>query len=1202
MKPLISKIHLLLFLTSYISSEEIGTGDSVAVETILKENLNTNEKGAVETPDVDHIVQGSESFENVNDKIIPDLPHSEENVETKDYQNTEAVNDGTLLKESEGPALGLEKVAKQDSGHLADPPSTREILGSHEHPTEQHVQIDSQFKHNNPSLGYEEVDQGNYAHPGQEYQANPEHHTGHPHSPHDHHSHHGHSHGDFAHSHDHQDPYQQGQGHGHQEHSHEMGQDHNSHSHSHGHGHGHSHDHGHGHGHSHDHGDDHDHSHGIGHLGKAVHKKVPEETPQHYKPAAQDYELPLSARFGTPSPYNYQPSEPSSYSTEPPAAYEDYSANLEKDVGNDQYEKTTTGMNGVQENYNQGESYSTEARTGSEDIPMVYSYENIGTPEVVAENTLDIQTNLNKDQNQGGISADSITPKEEEMQLHQHIHSNNNEQPQSLNIIPDRLQEQAQENGGFNSDRIALIVIISVTILVIYLINTFMDQSTRERPLIRRLAEMDRKLFKTTNELLILQSEKSESGGSSGNNEESMEDIRELELELQQARLELETSRETVKKEGERSNMSNIQLEEAQQDVLNAQEEARQAQEMVEEMLANQKDQNGGSDDKLMEVVHQLQSQLESQKDMLLKYEPKLKKKEKENKELTKQMKQMRADVANANLDSDKLKSELSELSKVKEDSTKKLEEIGNNELEWKSLSDLLQTQLDEKTEEYINIETEMSSLSSRLTVFKNESESKEEQMEILQETIKELKKRKMASEEEDGWEVEGEGWNDKEVDEVKDVAILKIENRKIVEEKQTISNELCQLKEMFNETSGQLNEFKSEAESLREGRDEVVKENNEVQRKLDVLTEFFNKKEAELQKQLGLQSARFGDANTDAESTARKLISLTSELESTQDQLRILKGELDDQERSLKSSVAGEEKKAHENWVAARQAERKLTELQAEMSILRNRLTIVESKNTLLEQEKGDLEGTVATLKDNVKPEPGPKPKNVSFAPDTTDPDSDSEFEYGQSSNAFNLRGSESVENLTKETFASGLKSPTSPQTLPPLPGLPGMPSAMTGMSLLTSPLAMAPSLFQAGPMLPGMLDIRPPPLGRMSPGPRDRNRSFTSRSPSPDNNSYRGSRRYNRDGRDHREASPSSRSERRLSPVQRGPSPTRSERGYRDHRDRQYEGDYSRDRDRDRHYNGRNREASPDRYSDRSQYSVREGQKYRQDRPEKK
>ena len=44
---------------------------------------------------------------------------------------------------------------------------------------------------------------------------------------------------------------------------------------------------------------------------------------------------------------------------------------------------------------------------------------------------------------------------------------------------------------------------------------------------------------------------------------------------------------------------------------------------------------------------------------------------------------------------------------------------------------------------------------------------------------------------------------------------------------------------------------------------------------------------------------------------------------------MRIIKAELEDQERSLKAAVATQEKKAHENWVAARQAERKLTEFQ---------------------------------------------------------------------------------------------------------------------------------------------------------------------------------------------------------------------------------------------------------------------------------
>ena len=44
---------------------------------------------------------------------------------------------------------------------------------------------------------------------------------------------------------------------------------------------------------------------------------------------------------------------------------------------------------------------------------------------------------------------------------------------------------------------------------------------------------------------------------------------------------------------------------------------------------------------------------------------------------------------------------------------------------------------------------------------------------------------------------------------------------------------------------------------------------------------------------------------------------------------MRIIRAELEDQERSLKAAVATQEKKAHENWVAARQAERKLTEFQ---------------------------------------------------------------------------------------------------------------------------------------------------------------------------------------------------------------------------------------------------------------------------------
>ena len=52
-------------------------------------------------------------------------------------------------------------------------------------------------------------------------------------------------------------------------------------------------------------------------------------------------------------------------------------------------------------------------------------------------------------------------------------------------------------------------------------------------------------------------------------------------------------------------------------------------------------------------------------------------------------------------------------------------------------------------------------------------------------------------------------------------------------------------------------------------------------------MTEFFNKKESELQKQLGLQSARYSDVSSDAESAARQLVAVTSQLEDTQHQVR---------------------------------------------------------------------------------------------------------------------------------------------------------------------------------------------------------------------------------------------------------------------------------------------------------------------------
>merc|ERR1711936_1344667 len=128
------------------------------------------------------------------------------------------------------------------------------------------------------------------------------------------------------------------------------------------------------------------------------------------------------------------------------------------------------------------------------------------------------------------------------------------------------------------------------------------------------------------------------------------------------------------------------EVDRSKQEVSSAVEETQQAQGMVEELLQEKArlQGGGGADKQLLDVVQQLQSQLEGQRGLLLKYEPKLKKKEKEAKELTKEVKQMRADVANANLEADKLRRQLEEINRAGEQNETRVQELNKQQEEWK--------------------------------------------------------------------------------------------------------------------------------------------------------------------------------------------------------------------------------------------------------------------------------------------------------------------------------------------------------------------------------------------------------------------------------------------------------------------------------------------------------------------------------------
>ena len=75
-----------------------------------------------------------------------------------------------------------------------------------------------------------------------------------------------------------------------------------------------------------------------------------------------------------------------------------------------------------------------------------------------------------------------------------------------------------------------------------------------------------------------------------------------------------------------------------------------------------------------------------------------------------------------------------------------------------------------------------------------------------------------------------------------------------------------------------------------------LLQDKFDLEHKHEVLTHYFNQRNSELQKQLGLQTARLDDAEQGSESTAKKLTTLCDELETVKSENKTLKHELEEQ------------------------------------------------------------------------------------------------------------------------------------------------------------------------------------------------------------------------------------------------------------------------------------------------------------------
>ncbi|XP_060070529.1 transport and Golgi organization protein 1-like [Ylistrum balloti] len=164
-------------------------------------------------------------------------------------------------------------------------------------------------------------------------------------------------------------------------------------------------------------------------------------------------------------------------------------------------------------------------------------------------------------------------------------------------------------------------------------------------------------------------------------------------------------------------------------------------------------------------------------------------------------------------------------------------------------------------------------------------------------------------------------------------------------EEKLTLQNKVDIEIECRQEMEEQIACLQAKLESFQADKMKADRQCHEAQTKLNVLTHYFKEKEVQLQRELGEQEALKKQNKNKLEHADERSKMVEAELETYRAQVEDLKKEILSAERDFRSQIAANEKKAHENWLAARAAERELKESRHDATVLRQKLTELERR-----------------------------------------------------------------------------------------------------------------------------------------------------------------------------------------------------------------------------------------------------------------
>ncbi|XP_024075031.1 transport and Golgi organization protein 1 homolog isoform X2 [Terrapene carolina triunguis] len=243
----------------------------------------------------------------------------------------------------------------------------------------------------------------------------------------------------------------------------------------------------------------------------------------------------------------------------------------------------------------------------------------------------------------------------------------------------------------------------------------------------------------------------------------------------------------------------------------------------------------------------------------------------------------------------------------------------------------------------------------------------KENEIEVLTNCIMQLKQFDADSEgKKDG---EGNGWDTgddlangelpdnrsekmkNQIKQMMDVSRVKTTLSIVEEDRDLLQSKLSDEIAARHELEEQIKKLEHDSCSLQTAKARFENECKTLQQKVEILNELYQQKEMALQKKLTQEEYERQEKEQKLSAADEKAVLAVEEVKVYKQRILEMEEELKKTERSYKNQIAGHEKKAHDNWLIARSAERALAEEKREAANLRQKLIEVNQKIAMLQR-----------------------------------------------------------------------------------------------------------------------------------------------------------------------------------------------------------------------------------------------------------